>query len=136
MYTLLVILIVLVSILMIGIVLVQESKGGGLSSNFSSTNQIMGVRKTTDVIEKLTWGLAVAMVVISILCAYCAPQSTANQSVLEKESTTTNTATPGFPGANQQGNTAVPANTSAPKGTVPATGAQNNTPVAPKNLAK
>ena len=66
MYTLLVILIVLVSILMIGIVLVQESKGGGLSSNFSSTNQIMGVRKTTDVIEKLTWGLAAAMVVISL----------------------------------------------------------------------
>ena len=139
MYTLLVILIVLVSILMIGIVLVQESKGGGLSSNLSSTNQIMGVRKTTDVIEKLTWGLAAAMVVISLLCAYCAPQSTADESVLEKESTTTNTATPGFPGASQQGKTAVPANTSAPAGAksaAPAAGAQNSAPVAPKNLAK
>ena len=54
-YTLLVVLIVLVAILMIFIVLIQESKGGGLASNFSSTNSIMGVRKTTDIVEKLTW---------------------------------------------------------------------------------
>ena len=56
-YTLFVVLIVLVAIMMIFIVLIQESKGGGLASNFSSTNSIMGVRKTTDIIEKLTWGL-------------------------------------------------------------------------------
>ena len=73
MYTLFVILIVLAALLMIGIVLIQESKGGGLASNFSSSNQIMGVRKTTDVIEKTTWGLAVAMVVLSVICAYVAP---------------------------------------------------------------
>lgn len=73
-YTLLVVLIVLVAILMIFIVLIQESKGGGLASNFSSTNSIMGVRKTTDIVEKLTWGLAVALVVISLACAYVAPQ--------------------------------------------------------------
>lgn len=100
-YTLLISLVVLVSIFMVIVVLIQESKGGGLSSNFSSQNSIMGVRKTTDVIEKLTWGLAVAMVVISVLCTYVAPTSTAEQSVLERESTTTNTATPGFPGASQ-----------------------------------
>ena len=40
--------IILASLLMIGIVLVQKSKGGGLASNFASSNQIMGVRKTTD----------------------------------------------------------------------------------------
>ena len=50
-YTLFVILIVIASLLMIGIVLIQESKGGGLASNFSSSNAIMGVRKTTDVVE-------------------------------------------------------------------------------------
>ena len=60
-YTLFVVLIVLASLLMIFIVLIQESKGGGLASNFSSTNSIMGVRKTTDLVEKLTWGLAAAM---------------------------------------------------------------------------
>ena len=72
---------------MIGIVLIQESKGGGLASNFSSSNQIMGVRKTTDVIEKTTWGLAVAMVVFSIVCAYVAPKAVDSESVIERNAT-------------------------------------------------
>jgi protein translocase SecG subunit len=54
-YTLFVIFIVIASLLMIGIVLIQESKGGGLASNFSSSNAILGVRKTTDFVEKATW---------------------------------------------------------------------------------
>ena len=58
------------------VVLVQNSKGGGLSSSFAASNQIMGVRKTTDFIEKLTWGLAVFMVVISIAAAYVLPSAT------------------------------------------------------------
>ena len=74
MYTLLLVLIIIAAILMVGIVLIQESKGGGLASNFASYNQIGGVRKTTDFIEKMTWGLAAAMVVISIACAYVAPK--------------------------------------------------------------
>ena len=87
MYTLFVILIVLAALLMIGIVLIQESKGGGLASNFSSSNQIMGVRKTTDVIEKTTWGLAVAMVVFSVVCAYVAPKAVDSESVIERNAT-------------------------------------------------
>ena len=83
MYTLLVIFIVIAAVLMIGIVLIQESKGGGLASNFASYNQIGGVRKTTDFIEKATWGLAAFMVVISIACAYVAPQATTDSSVME-----------------------------------------------------
>nr|MBP7472616.1 preprotein translocase subunit SecG [Prevotella sp.] len=101
-YTLFVILIVLASILMIGIVLIQESKGGGLSSNFSSSNSFMSVHKTTDLVEKVTWGLAIAMVVLSVVCTWVAPSSTANQSVIENQSTTTNTATPGFGASEQQ----------------------------------
>ena len=50
MYTVLVVLMVIVSLLMCFIVLIQESKGGGLASGFAASNQIMGVRKTTDVI--------------------------------------------------------------------------------------
>ena len=73
-YTLLVILIVIAAVLMVGIVLIQESKGGGLASSFASYNQIGGVRKTTDFIEKTTWGLAAFMVVVSIVCAYVAPR--------------------------------------------------------------
>ena len=110
MYTLLVILIVVAAVLMIGIVLIQESKGGGLASNFSSYNQIGGVRKTTDFIEKTTWGLAAAMVVISVFCAYVAPQATSSGSVMENiEAPATNPNNlPGF-GASQQKDAAAPA---------------------------
>ena len=113
-YTLFVVLIVLAAVMMIIIVLIQESKGGGLSSNFSSSNQIMGVRKTTDIVEKTTWGLAIAMVVFSVICAYVAPKAATEQSVLEgiatQTETTNPTNTPGF-GAGQQ---AAPANQAAP----------------------
>ena len=81
-YTLFVILIVIASILMVGIVLIQESKGGGLASNFASYNQIGGVRKTTDFIEKATWGLAAFMVVMSVACAYVAPKAASDNAVI------------------------------------------------------
>ena len=103
-YTLFVIFIVIASLLMIGIVLIQESKGGGLASNFSSSNAILGVRKTTDFVEKATWGLAITMVVLSIVCAHVAPVSSEGTSVMEKTATETQTTnpntTPGF-GASQ-----------------------------------
>lgn len=121
-YTLFVVLIVIVALLMIGIVLIQESKGGGLSSNFSSSNAIMGVRKTTDFVEKTTWTLAALMVVFSVVCAYVAPTASSEQSVMEQAATqnqTTNaTNTQGF-GASQQ---------AAPK----AADAQKAAPAAPK----
>ena len=58
MYTIFSVLIFIACVLLILIVLVQNSKGGGLAANFSSSNQIMGVRKTTDFLEKATWTLA------------------------------------------------------------------------------
>lgn len=130
-YTLLVVLIVLVAILMIFIVLIQESKGGGLASNFSSTNSIMGVRKTTDIVEKLTWGLAVALVVISVACAYVAPQAAGESSVLEEGATQEQTALPAMPGASKD------AAAGAQKA-VPAAGAdaQKAAPVVPTSPAK
>ena len=73
MYLLCVSLIVLASVLMCLIVLIQNSKGGGLAAGFASSNQIMGVRKTTDFLEKATWSIAVFMVVISVLAAYSLP---------------------------------------------------------------
>lgn len=126
-YTLFVILIVIASLLMIGIVLIQESKGGGLASNFSSSNSIMGVRKTTDIVEKTTWALAALMVIISVICSYVAPKSTADQSVMEKSAieapaTNPNNA-PGF-GASQQQTPAAPAQQQA----APAAGAQQAAP--------
>jgi len=67
MYQFISVLVILVSVLLILIVLVQESKGGGLAANFSSSNQVMGVRKTTDFLEKATWSLAGTLLVLSFV---------------------------------------------------------------------
>ena len=75
MYTLFVILILIVCILLTLIVLVQNSKGGGLASNFASSNQYMGVRKTTDFLEKATWTLAAALLVFSLISTITLPKS-------------------------------------------------------------
>ena len=79
MYVFLSILIFLASIFLILIVLVQNSKGGGLASGFSSSNQIMGVRKTTDFLEKATWGLAATVAVLSVVIASFIPSSNDSQ---------------------------------------------------------
>ena len=64
--TILSILIFIVAILLILVILVQNPKGG-LASNFSSSNQVMGVRRTADFLEKATWTLGISLVVLSIL---------------------------------------------------------------------
>ena len=87
MFNVLVILIVIASILMIGIVLIQKSKGGGLASNFASSNQIMGVRKTNSFVEKATWTLATVICVLSILSAFFVDNS-ASQPAQSRVSTT------------------------------------------------
>lgn len=69
------ILIILVGILLTLIVLVQNSKGGGLASNFSGSNQVMGVRKTTDFLEKATWTLAIALFVLCLTASMSIPRS-------------------------------------------------------------
>ena len=123
MYTLFVILIVIAAVLMIGIVLIQESKGGGLASQFSGYNQIGGVRKTTDFIEKATWFLAGFMVLVSVCCAYVAPQAGNESSVMENyQAPATNPNNlPGF-GASQQKDAAAPA--AAPATEAPAAPAE------------
>ena len=74
MYVALIVLTILASLLLIGIVLIQKSKGGGLSSTFAGSNQIMGVRRTTDFVEKATWYLAAFIGVLSILSAFAMPR--------------------------------------------------------------
>lgn len=77
MFTVLVILTVKVAVLMILIVLVQKSKGGGLSSQFGGGNQVLGVRGTNSFLEKTTWTLAVLILVLSVACAYAMPDKVA-----------------------------------------------------------
>ena len=85
MTTFITILIVLAAVLMILIVLVQNSKGGGLASGFASSNQIMGVRKTTDFLEKATWTLAATIVILSIASAAFITTGEKQTSAMEKE---------------------------------------------------
>ncbi len=74
MYAFITILIVIAAILLIFIVMIQNSKGGGLASGFSSSNQVMGVRKTTDFLEKATWGLGGVVVVLCIFATVFVPK--------------------------------------------------------------
>lgn len=63
------ILAIIVSLLLMLVILVQNPKGGGLASNFSQGNQIFGVEKTTDIVERITWIGAIVIVVISLVAA-------------------------------------------------------------------
>ncbi len=64
----LLILILIAAVLLILVVLAQNPKGGGLSSQFggSGASNIIGVKKTSDLLEKLTWGFAIAIVVLTM----------------------------------------------------------------------
>ena len=75
MYTVIVILILVVSVLLGLVVLVQNSKGGGLISNFGGANQMMGVRQTTDFLEKATWTMAVILVVLCLASSMSIPKN-------------------------------------------------------------
>ena len=68
MYPLIISVIILVALLLILVVLAQNPKGGGLSSQFggSGAQQVMGVKKTGDILEKLTWGFAIALLVLTM----------------------------------------------------------------------
>ena len=69
------VLIVIIAVFLVFIVVIQNSKGGGLAAGFSSSNQVMGVRKTTDFLEKATWWLAGALVVSCILATVFLPRN-------------------------------------------------------------
>jgi len=86
MYILLSILILIVCVFLGLIVLIQNSKGGGLAANFSASTQIMGVRKTNDFLEKATWTLAIALLVLCISASLSIPKGdVSNRSVIEEQ---------------------------------------------------
>lgn len=127
MYTLIIVLLIIVAILICGIVLIQESKGGGLASGFSAGNAALGVRKTTDFLEKTTWTLAAVLIVLCVLSSKFAAGS--------KKETNINMAAPTAPAPAQQnplnaGSEAAPTNEEA----APAP-AQETTPAPAKEAA-
>lgn len=60
------IILIVASILLVGIVLIQNPKGGGIAANFNFPQQIMGVKRSSDFVERATWGLALLLLVASI----------------------------------------------------------------------
>lgn len=126
-YIFIVALILIVCVLLAIIVLVQNSKGGGLAANFSAPNQIMGVRKTTDFIEKLTWGLAAFMVVMSVAISYVIPTAKTEHSVIMEQAVKEGLANPLNAPVGFEAPTAAPA-TETPAAETPAADApvENN----------
>lgn len=68
MFETVIILIVIVAVLLVLVILAQNSKGGGLSSQFggAGASQVMGVKKTGDFLEKITWGLAIGLIALTL----------------------------------------------------------------------
>ncbi len=99
MYTAIAIIIVIASILLTLVVLVQNSKGGGLAANFAAGNQTFGVRQTADFLEKATWTLAIVIIALCILAtAFVSTRvSEVNSELIEKIETTAPAAQPQFP---------------------------------------
>ncbi len=98
MYIAISILIIIASILLTLVVLVQNSKGGGLAANFATGNQTFGVRQTADFLEKATWTLAIIVLALCVLASVFVRPAQKRDSVLEKlEQTETVIGAPEFP---------------------------------------
>ena len=76
----LVIIAMIVCVLLGLIILIQNPKGGGLSSGFAGSNNIMGVQRTSDFLEKGTWGLVIALMVLALLINVTAPKGSDSNS--------------------------------------------------------
>jgi preprotein translocase subunit SecG len=95
MFNLIIILILISSVLLVLVILAQNSKGGGLSSQFggSGASNMIGVKRTGDLLEKLTWGFAIALMVLSLSTTFIKPERRAIDDVLQK---TESPVTPNF----------------------------------------
>ena len=76
------ILVLIACVFQIMIVLVQNSKGGGLAANFTSAGQTMGIRKTADFLEKATWTLAASILILSLVATATIPGKTREAKIL------------------------------------------------------
>lgn len=75
MFTLIAVLLIAAALLLVLVVLVQNPKGGGIASNFNFPNQIIGVQKSTDLIERLTWIFAIAILTLSLASNFFKPET-------------------------------------------------------------
>ncbi len=73
------VVIIIACVFQILIVLVQNSKGGGLAANFTSVGQTMGIRKTADFLEKSTWTIAAAILILCVVATAAIPRASASE---------------------------------------------------------
>jgi preprotein translocase subunit SecG len=115
MLTLVFILIIVACVLLTLVVLIQNPKGGGIAANFVAPTQIMGAKRSTDVVEKATWILALALIVLTLGSNFFRPNSeeasTQDSRLKDAIETTTVPAAP----APQQQQSAAPATTDSAK---------------------
>jgi preprotein translocase subunit SecG len=86
MYTFAISLIILFAVLLVLVILAQNSKGGGLTSQFggSSASNIIGVKKTGDLLEKLTWGLIIGIMVLALSTNMITPNTGGTNDILDR----------------------------------------------------
>jgi preprotein translocase subunit SecG len=94
MYTFIVILILIVCVLLALVVLVQNSKGGGLAANFSAPTQVLGARQSADFIEKATWWLAAILIVLSLVATAVIPRHSSADPMKTEVTTSANDLSP------------------------------------------
>ena len=96
-FTVLIVLAIIASILLILVVLLQNGKGEGLASNFVAGNQTFGVRQTADLLEKITWGLVAFIGVVCIISAFANGSSSKSTDFTDGIPQETTTEQPAFP---------------------------------------
>jgi len=103
-YVILIVLTIIVCVLLGLIVLVQNSKGGGLVAGMQSSNQFMGVRQTADFLEKTTWTMAIIILALSLLSIFVIPrgQEVSAESRLKQHIEESGAAPMNAPAENQQ----------------------------------
>ena len=98
MYSIILSLIVICAIILIFVVLLQNAKGGGMSGAIGGgfgANQIIGVKRTSDLLEKLTWGFAVAIMALVITSStFIGDDSKGSEDLLKENILQENTFTP------------------------------------------
>lgn len=86
MFTLIVGIIIFIAVLLVLVVLAQNSKGGGLSNiaGGSSASNIIGVKKTGDLLEKLTWAFVIGIMVLSLATNFITPNTGTRNDLLDR----------------------------------------------------
>ena len=86
MYALVIGLIIFLAVLLVLVILAQNSKGGGLTSQFggSAASNIIGVKKTGDLLEKLTWGFIIAIIALSLSTNFIKPVANTSNEIFDK----------------------------------------------------